>query len=405
MDLKSKVVERLVKYAKVYTTSYEESETIPSTKRQFDLAHMLVEELKSMGLEAEVDEHGYVYSELKGNVEGEPTVGLIAHMDTAPDMSGENVNPRLVENYDGGDIILDSEGKYVLSPKDFPELKNKKGKTLIVTDGTTLLGSDDKSGIAEILTAVEYLLANPDIKRRNLKIGFTPDEEVGRGADMFDVKKFGADFAFTIDGGDLGGLEYENFNASNAKVTIEGRNVHPGSAKGKMKNSVIFAYELFSMLPVFDRPENTEDSEGFIHLNSIEGNVDKTVMSFIIRDFDKSSFEKKKEIMRKACEFIESKHDCKVILDMNDSYYNMREKIEEDMRPVELAMAAMKDAGVEPVVTKVRGGTDGARLSYMGLPCPNVFTGGYNFHGRYEYAVTEEMEKAVETIINIAKVK
>lgn len=405
MDLKSKVVERLVKYAKVYTTSYEESETIPSTKRQFDLAHMLVEELKSMGLEAEVDEHGYVYSELKGNVEGEPTVGLIAHMDTAPDMSGENVNPRLVENYDGGDIILDSEGKYVLSPKDFPELKNKKGKTLIVTDGTTLLGSDDKSGIAEILTAVEYLLANPDIKRRNLKIGFTPDEEVGRGADMFDVKKFGADFAFTIDGGDLGGLEYENFNASNAKVTIEGRNVHPGSAKGKMKNSVIFAYELFSMLPVFDRPENTEDSEGFIHLNSIEGNVDKTVMSFIIRDFDKSSFEKKKEIMRKACEFIESKHDCKVILDMNDSYYNMREKIEEDMRPVELAMAAMKEAGVEPVVTKVRGGTDGARLSYMGLPCPNVFTGGYNFHGRYEYAVTEEMEKAVETIINIAKVK
>lgn len=405
MDLKSKVVERLVKYAKVYTTSDEESETIPSTKRQFDLAHMLVEELKSMGLEAEVDEHGYVYSELKGNVEGEPTVGLIAHMDTAPDMSGENVNPRLVENYDGGDIILDSEGKYVLSPKDFPELKNKKGKTLIVTDGTTLLGSDDKSGIAEILTAVEYLLANPDIKRRNLKIGFTPDEEVGRGADMFDVKKFGADFAFTIDGGDLGGLEYENFNASNAKVTIEGRNVHPGSAKGKMKNSVIFAYELFSMLPVFDRPENTEDSEGFIHLNSIEGNVDKTVMSFIIRDFDKASFEKKKEIMRKACEFIESKHDCKVILDMNDSYYNMREKIEEDMRPVELAMAAMKEAGVEPVVTKVRGGTDGARLSYMGLPCPNVFTGGYNFHGRYEYAVTEEMEKAVETIINIAKVK
>lgn len=405
MDLKSKVVERLVKYAKVYTTSDEESETIPSTKRQFDLAHMLVEELKSMGLEAEVDEHGYVYSELKGNVEGEPTVGLIAHMDTAPDMSGENVNPRLVENYDGGDIKLDSEGKYVLSPKDFPELKNKKGKTLIVTDGTTLLGSDDKSGIAEILTAVEYLLVNPDIKRRNLKIGFTPDEEVGRGADMFDVKKFGADFAFTIDGGDLGGLEYENFNASNAKVTIEGRNVHPGSAKGKMKNSVIFAYELFSMLPVFDRPENTEDSEGFIHLNSIEGNVDKTVMSFIIRDFDKASFEKKKEIMRKACEFIESKHDCKVILDMNDSYYNMREKIEEDMRPVELAMAAMKDAGVEPVVTKVRGGTDGARLSYMGLPCPNVFTGGYNFHGRYEYAVTEEMEKAVETIINIAKVK
>lgn len=405
MDLKSKVVERLIKYAKVYTTSDEESETIPSTKRQFDLAHMLVDELKSMGLEAEVDEHGYVYSELKGNVEGEPTVGLISHMDTAPDMSGENVKPRLVENYDGGDIKLDSEGKYVLSPKDFPELENKKGKTLIVTDGTTLLGSDDKSGIAEILTAVEYLLANPDIKRRNLKIGFTPDEEIGRGADMFDVKKFGADFAFTIDGGDLGGLEYENFNASNAKVTIEGRNVHPGSAKGKMKNSIIYSYELFSMLPVFDRPENTEGLEGFIHLNTIEGNVDKTVMSFIIRDFDKSSFEKKKEIMRKACEFIESKHDCKVILDMNDSYYNMREKIEEDMRPVELAMAAMKEADVVPVVTKVRGGTDGARLSYMGLPCPNVFTGGYNFHGRYEYAVTEEMEKAVETIINIAKVK
>lgn len=405
MDLKSKVVERLIKYAKVYTTSDESSETIPSTKRQFDLANILVEELKSMGLDARVDEHGYVYSELKGNVDNEPTIGLIAHMDTAPDMSGENVNPRIVENYDGNDIDLSGDGKYILSTKDFPELKEKVGKTLIVTDGTTLLGSDDKSGIAEILTAVEYFINNPDVKRRNIKIGFTPDEEIGRGADMFDVKNFGADFAFTIDGGDIGGLEYENFNAANAKVTIEGRNVHPCCAKGKMMNSVIYSYELFSMLPVFDRPENTEGEEGFIHLNSMEGNVDKTVMSFIIRDFDKSKFEKKKKILTDACKFIEEKHGCKVILDMDDSYYNMREKIEEDMRPVEIALQAMKDAGVIPQVTKVRGGTDGARLSYMGLPCPNVFTGGYNFHGRYEYAVTEEMEKAVETVINIAKVK
>lgn len=405
MDLKSKVVERLIKYAKIYTTSDESSETIPSTKRQFDLANVLVAEMKEMGLDARVDEHGYVYSELKGNVENEPTIGLIAHMDTAPDMSGENVNPRIVENYDGKDIDLSGDGKYVLSPVDFPELKNKVGKTLIVTDGTTLLGSDDKSGVAEILTAVEYFINNPDIKRRNIKIGFTPDEEIGRGADVFDVKNFGADFAFTVDGGDIGGLEYENFNAANAKVTIEGRNVHPGSAKGKMMNSVVYSYELFSMLPVFDRPENTEGEEGFIHLNTIEGNVDKTVMSFIIRDFDKIKFEKKKKILTDACKFIEEKHDCKVILDLNDSYYNMREKIEEDMRPVEIAIQAMKDADVEPQVTKVRGGTDGARLSFMGLPCPNIFTGGYNFHGRYEYAVIEEMEKAVETVINIAKVK
>lgn len=405
MDLKQKAVERLVKYAKVYTTSDENSDTIPSTERQFNLANILVEELKSMGLEAHVDEHCYVYSELPGNTEDKLNIGFISHMDTAPDMSGENVKPRIVENYDGKDIVLSKDGKYVLSVKDFPELADKKGKTLIVTDGYSLLGSDDKSGIAEILTAVEYLIAHPEIKRHTLKIGFTPDEEVGRGADLFDVKKFGADFAFTIDGGEIGEIEYENFNAAGARVVIEGRNVHPGSAKGKMKNAIVFAHELYSMLPVFDRPEHTEGTEGFFHLNSIRGNVDKCEMDFIIRDFDKEKFDYKKKIMEEACKFIEMKHGTKVTLDMKDSYYNMKEKIVVDMTPVNMALNAMKEAGIEPKVSKVRGGTDGARLSYMGLPCPNIFTGGYNFHGRFEYAVAEEIEKAVETIINIAKVK
>lgn len=288
-----------------------------------------------------------------------------------------------------------------MSPKDFPELADKKGKTLIVTDGTTLLGCDDKGGIAEIMTAIEYLLANPDIKHGDILIGFTPDEEIGRGADCFDVKNFGADFAFTIDGGAIGELEYENFNAATAIVKIQGRNVHPGSAKGKMKNSLIIAMELFNMLPTFDRPEFTENREGFIHLNDLSGNVDESEMVFIIRDHDRDKFEAKKAMMQKVCDFICDKHGVEIDLNMTDSYYNMREKIEEDMTPVNLAIKAMEEAGVEPKIEPIRGGTDGARLSYMGLPCPNIFTGGYNYHGRFEYAVAEEMAKAVEVILKI----
>ncbi|MDD7762138.1 MAG: peptidase T [Firmicutes bacterium] len=401
MDLQSKVVDRLLRYARIFTTSDEASETVPSTNRQFDLANILVDELKKMGLEARVDDNCYVYSKLEANTEGLPKIGLIAHMDTAPDMSGENVNPRIVENYDGGDIKLDEAGKFILSPVDFPELKNKKGKTLIVTDGSTLLGSDDKSGIAEIMTAIEYLIANPEVKHGDILIGFTPDEEIGRGADMFDVEGFGADFAYTIDGGGVGELEYENFNAAGAKVVIHGRNVHPGGAKNKMKNAISIGFELNSLLPVEQKPEYTEAREGFIHLNDISGNVDEVEMSFIIRDHDKKLFEAKKEIMRKACEFIEYKHDIKIDLDMKDSYYNMREKVEEDMRPVELAIKAMEGLGITPIISPIRGGTDGARLSYMGLLCPNIFTGGYNFHGRFEYAVAEEMAKAVEVLIKI----
>ena len=401
MDLQRQVVERLIKYAKIYTTSDEASETVPSTKRQFDLANVLVEELKGFGLEARVDDKCYVYSKLPKNTDGIPAIGLISHMDTAPDMTGENVNPRIIENYDGGDIKLDKDGKFILSPKDFPELADKKGKTLIVTDGTTLLGCDDKGGIAEIMTAIEYLLANPDIKHGDILIGFTPDEEIGRGADCFDVKNFGADFAFTIDGGAIGELEYENFNAATAIVKIQGRNVHPGSAKGKMKNSLIIAMELFNMLPTFDRPEFTENREGFIHLNDLSGNVDESEMVFIIRDHDREKFEAKKAMMQKVCDFICDKHGVEIDLNMTDSYYNMREKIEEDMTPVNLAIKAMEEAGVEPKIEPIRGGTDGARLSYMGLPCPNIFTGGYNYHGRFEYAVAEEMAKAVEVILKI----
>lgn len=401
MNLQKTVVDRFIRYAKIYTTSDEANSTVPSTKRQFDLANLLVSELKELGLEARVDDKCYVYSKLPKNTDNLPAIGLISHMDTAPDMTGENVNPRIVENYDGGDIKLDADGKFILSPKDFPELLEKKGNSLIVTDGTTLLGCDDKGGVAEIMTAIEFLVKNPEIKHGDICIGFTPDEEIGRGADCFDVENFGADFAFTIDGGAIGELEYENFNAATAVVKIQGRNVHPGSAKGKMKNSLIIAMELFNMLPTFDRPEFTENREGFIHLNDLSGNVDECEMVFIIRDHDHDKFIQKKQMMQRVCEFIEFKYDINVDLNLEDSYYNMKEKVEEDMRPVELAIKAMKEAGVEPKIEPIRGGTDGARLSYMGLVCPNIFTGGYNYHGRFEYAVIEEMTKAVEVILKI----
>ncbi|MDO5716426.1 MAG: peptidase T [Tissierellia bacterium] len=403
MNIEEKVVERLIRYAKVYTTSDPESESVPSTARQMDLAKLLKQEMEEMGLSVTLTDQCYLYSKVPANKDGLPAIGLVAHMDTAPDLTGENVNPQIHENYDGGDIDLAGDGTYILSPKDFPELKEKVGKTLITTDGTTLLGSDDKSGIAEILTAVEYLLAHPEIEHGDICIGFTPDEEIGRGADFFDVEGFGADFAYTIDGGAIGEIEYENFNAAGAKITIKGRNVHPGSAKLKMKNALIYAFELFSMLPVFDRPEHTEGREGFIHLNDLNGNVEEAEMIFIIRDHDREKFEAKKELLKATCEFMRKKHQIEIDLDMSDSYYNMREVIEKDMAPVDLAVKAMESVGVEPKISIIRGGTDGAQISYKGLPCPNLFTGGYNFHGRYEYAVIEEMTKAVETIIAILR--
>ena len=402
--MKSKVLNRLIDYAKIYTTSDEFSETTPSTQRQFDLANVLVKELRDLGLNPTLTDECYIYAKLPANCDNAPKIGLIAHMDTAPDMSGENVNPKIWENYDGGDIDLAGDGKYILSPKDFPELLDKKGKTIITSDGNTLLGSDDKSGVAEIMTAVEYFVNNPDIKHGDILIGFTLDEEIGRGADKFDVKNFGADFAYTIDGGAIGELEYENFNAAGAKVTVYGRNVHPGSAKNKMKNAISVGYELLSLLPQNEKPEYTSDREGFIHLNDINGNVEKLEMYFIIRDHDKNKFERKKDILKKSVEFLEYKYDIKIDLDMKDTYYNMKEMVEKDLRPIELAKKAMNKLGITPRIEPIRGGTDGARLSYMGLICPNLFTGGYNFHGRYEYAVLEEMEAAVNTIIEILKV-
>lgn len=399
----SKVLERFLNYVKFDTKSYEESSTVPSTKGQLVLAKELGKELKEIGLtDVSVDENGYVMGTLLSNVNKKvPVIGFAAHMDTSPDMSGTNVKPKFVENYDGGDIKLNDE--VVLSPKDFPELKNYIGETLITTDGTTLLGADDKAGIAEIITAVEYLAKHPEISHGTIKVGFTPDEEIGRGPDHFDVKKFGADLAYTLDGGAVGELEYENFNAAGAKVTIYGRNVHPGSAKNKMVNSMLIANEFIAALPEKETPQNTEGYEGFYHLNSINGDVEKTVLSYIIRDFYKESFESRKQAMVSIGEKLNEKYPGRVKVEVRDQYYNMKEKIEPVMYVVENAKKAMDMAGVKPVVSPIRGGTDGARFSFMGLPTPNIFAGGLNFHGKYEYVPVSSMEKAVEVILKIAE--
>lgn len=399
-----KVVDRFLNYVAIDTKSEYDSSCFPSSKKQFELANLLAKELKEFGLsDVSVDENCYVMATLPSNVDKDiPTIGFIAHMDTSPDMSGENVKPKIVEKYDGGDIILNKENNIVLSPKDFPELRNYIGQTLITTDGTTLLGADDKAGIAEIMTAVEYLVRNPDIKHGNIKIAFTPDEEVGRGADRFDVKKFNADFAYTVDGGGLGELEYENFNAASAKLVIKGRNVHPGSAKNKMINSIEIAMELNSMLPENQKPKYTEGYEGFFLISSINGDVEETKLDYIIRDHFKDKFEEKKALMQKIVDFLNFKYgEGTIHLEIKDQYYNMKEKIEPVMHIVETAKKAMEELGITPIITPVRGGTDGARLSYMGLPCPNLFTGGHNFHGKYEFIPIESMEKAVEVILKI----
>lgn len=400
----SKVVERFLNYVKYDTKSDDSSNTVPTTPGQLVLAEDIAKELIEIGMEdVSVDDNGYVMATLPGNINQEaPTIGFIAHMDTSPDMSGENVKPQLVENYDGNDIILNSVKNIILSPKDFPDLKNYIGKTLITTDGTTLLGADNKAGVAEIITAMEYLIKNPQIPHGTVKVGFTPDEEVGRGADHFDVEKFGADFAYTVDGGPIGELEYENFNAAGVRITVNGRNVHPGSAKDKMINSMEIAMELNAMLPQNQKPQYTEKYEGFFHLIHINGSVESTSIQYIIRDHSKEKFEHKKEVMNKVVDFLNTKYgNNTVTLVMKDQYYNMKEKILPVMHIVNTAKSAMEEVGVYPDIQPVRGGTDGARLSYMGLPCPNIFTGGHNYHGKYEYIPIFAMEKAVEVIVKI----
>jgi tripeptide aminopeptidase len=398
-----KLVERFLRYVKAETTSDESSISVPSTDAQLRFSRTLADELDEIGMSnVTVDTNGYVMATLPSNTHKKlPVIGFIAHMDTSPDMSGKDVNPKIFENYQGGPLILSSENNIELSPVDFPELNDNIGKTIIATDGTTLLGADNKAGIAEIVTAMEYLINNQDILHGEIKVGFTPDEEIGRGADHFDVEKFGADFAYTVDGGPVGELEYENFNAATAKITIQGRNVHPGSAKNKMINSLIIAQELNGMLPVDQRPEHTEGYEGFFHLMRIDGTVEKTEMVYIIRDHFMDKFEEKKMLMEKTADFLNLKYENAVRLEIKDSYYNMKEKIEPVLEIVDLAKEAMENLEIEVDIKPVRGGTDGSRLSYMGLPCPNIFTGGYNFHGRYEYITAEGMELACRTILEI----
>ena len=397
----SRVIERFLEYVKFDTQSSTKTGTTPSTEKQLVLAKALCEELKNIGMsDVSLDENGYVMATLPGNIDKKvPTIGFISHMDTAPDYSGKNVNPQIIK-YEGGDIKLNENT--VLSPKDFPEVEEYIGETLITSDGTTLLGADDKAGIAEIITAMEYLINNPEIKHGTLKVGFTPDEEIGEGADHFNVEKFGADFAYTVDGGALGELEYENFNAAGVKVTINGRNVHPGSAKNKMINSQQIAMELHNLLPYNERPEYTEGYEGFFMLCDMVGTVENTAMSYIIRDFFKDSFEKKKSLFKDIVELLNKKYGENTIeVEIKDQYYNMKEKVEPTIQIVETAVEAMKALEINPIVVPIRGGTDGARLSFMGLPTPNLFTGGHNFHGKYEFIPEKSMEKAVETIIKI----
>lgn len=404
--MKNEIIERFTSYVKIDTQSDENSETTPSTEGQLTLANMLVEELKSIGMEeATIDENGYVMATLPANTDKDvPTIGFLAHVDTATDFTGKNVNPQVVEDFDGNQIILNKEQNIILSPADFPELPQYKGHTLITTDGTTLLGADNKAGIAEIMTAMAYLIKHPEIRHGQIRVAFTPDEEIGRGPHKFDVKAFNAKFAYTVDGGPLGELEYESFNAASAKVTFKGKNVHPGTAKGKMVNSAKIAMEFNSKLPAEEAPEHTEGYEGFFHLSSINGDVEETTLSYIIRDFDRDSFQARKELIQKITNELRLTYgETRVELEINDQYYNMKDKIEPVKEIVDIAYEAMENLGIKPIVKPIRGGTDGSQLSYMGLPTPNIFTGGENFHGRFEYVSVDNMIKSVETIIEIVK--
>lgn len=402
------VIEKFIEYVKIDTQSSEESTTMPSTAKQHELAKLLYGQLKEMGAQELVyDEvHCYLYASVPASAgcENVPVLGFISHMDTSPAVTGKDVKPGIVENYDGGDILLNQEKHIVMKVSDFPELVSYRGKSLIVTDGTTLLGADDKAGIAEIMTMAEYFLTHPEISHGKIRIGFTPDEEVGAGTDYFDVKLFGADYAYTVDGDRLGSLEYENFNAAGAKVTIHGRSVHPGEAKNKMVNAILLAQEFQSLLPVAENPMYTCGYEGFYHLDAIKGSVEQTEMEYIIRDHDRVKFEKKKEDFLMAASYLNGKYgEGTFAVDMKDSYYNMKEIIERHMHLVEDATAAMKELGIKPEVVPIRGGTDGAKLSFMGLPCPNLCTGGQNFHGRFEYACVEDMEMIVQLLVKIAQ--
>ena len=400
------VAERFIRYAKIPTQSDPASDTCPSTKGQWKLARLLHDELIALGCtDVTLDAHGYVTATVGSNIEKSvPVIGFIAHMDTSPDFSGTGVNPILVSRYDGGPILLNARKKIWLDPSEFPELLHYQGEDLIVTDGTTLLGADDKAGIAEIMEAISWLIQHPEIPHGTIKIGFTPDEEIGRGADLFKVNAFGAEFAFTLDGGPLGELEFENFNAASATLTIQGRNVHPGTAKKKMINAMQVGMDLHHLLPWFERPEHTEGFEGFFHLIRFNGTVDQAQMEYIIRDHHLNRFEERKRVLLKAVEGINKKYpENTVHIMISDQYFNMREKIEPVYHIIELAHKAMMLAKVNPVIKPIRGGTDGARLSYMGLPTPNIFTGGHNFHGRYEFIPISSMEKAIVVIVNIVR--
>lgn len=401
-----KIVERFIKYTTFDTMSSADNKACPSTPGQLAFGEFLVKELQSVGLKDVImDQNGYIMATLPGNIKkAVPTIGFIAHMDTSSDVSGANVKARLVKNYNGEPIVLNTEANIILSPRDFPELLSYVGEDLITTDGTTLLGADDKAGICAIITALTYLLKHPEIPHGSIRIGFTPDEEIGRGADLFDVARFNASFAYTVDGGGLGELEYENFNAAKAELKIQGQSVHPGTAKNKMRNSQHIAMEFDSMLPAAERPSHTEGYEGFYHLTKFVGDIEETKMAYIIRDHHQEKFAVRKKRMQKITEYLNEKYGAGTIqLELSDQYYNMREKIEPVMHIVALAKNAMEDVGISPRIIPVRGGTDGARLSYMGLPCPNIFTGGHNFHGKYEFLPVNSLKKAAEVIVKIAQ--
>ena len=403
---KQHLIDRFVSYVTVDTESDPTSENTPSTKKQWDLANALVAELKEIGMEdVSIDENSYIMATLPSNLDKElPIIGFISHFDTSPDFTGANVKPQIIENYNGSDIILNKEENIILSPSYFEDLLLYKGQTLITTDGTTLLGADDKAGITEIISAMEYLINNPELKHGTIKVGFTPDEEIGRGAHKFDVKKFGADWAYTMDGSQIGELEYENFNAAGAVVTVKGKIVHPGYAKGKLINSMYIASQFINSLPKMETPEHTEGREGFFHLHDMNGAVEETKLYYIIRDHDLSHFEVRKNTINKLAEELNSQYGREVIsVEIKDQYFNMREKIEPVMHIVKIAEEAMIQANIKPLIKPIRGGTDGSQLSYMGLPCPNIFAGGHNFHGRYEYVPVESMQKAIEVIVNIAQ--
>ena len=406
MISKEHIIKRFVGYVTVDTESDPESQTTPSTEKQWDLANKLADELKQIGLEdVSIDENAYIMATLPSNVDHNvPTIGFISHFDTSPDFTGKNVKPQIIENYDGKDIVLNEAENIILSPDYFEDLLQYKGQTIITTDGTTLLGADDKAGICEIVSAMEYLVQHPEIKHGKIRVGFTPDEEIGRGAHKFDVEKFGAEWAYTMDGSQIGELEYENFNAAGAVVKIKGKIVHPGYAKGKMINSMYIATEFINSLPRMETPEHTTDYQGFFHLHNMEGDVEQTTLKYIIRDHDSGHFEARKEVMLKLTAELNSQYGNEVITtEIKDQYFNMREKIEPVMHIVDLAEQAMKALDIEPLIKAIRGGTDGSQLSYMGLPCPNIFAGGHNFHGRYEYVPVESIIKATEVICKIAE--